>query len=80
MNKEMRKCIGQYQESQTPELGSSEEKKRLTEKAEKVRARKAYKVYADDEKTIFLYYLKFKMYKSAAAGRMASITVKFGTS
>lgn len=31
---------------------------------------KAYKVYADDQKTLLLYYLKLKMYK---AGRMAGI-------
>ncbi|ORE00838.1 hypothetical protein BCV72DRAFT_310588 [Rhizopus microsporus var. microsporus] len=51
--------------------------KRLAEKAAKAHARKAYKVYADDEKTLFLYYLKFKLYKATAAGRMACITVKF---
>lgn len=54
--------------------------KRLAEKVEKACAWKDYKVYADDEKTLFLYYLKFKLYKAAATGRMAGIIVKLGAS
>jgi hypothetical protein len=47
--------------------------KDLAEKVEKTLVGNLYSVYTDDQKTLFLYYYKIKLYKAAPAGRMAGI-------
>jgi hypothetical protein len=47
--------------------------KDLAGKVAKARVGNLYNVYTDDQKTLFLYYYKIKLYKAAPAGRMAGI-------
>ncbi|ORE12468.1 hypothetical protein BCV71DRAFT_190981 [Rhizopus microsporus] len=41
--------------------------------ADKVRKDNSYSVYTDDQKTLFLYYLKIKFFSAAKAGERAGI-------
>lgn len=38
---------------------------------------KAYKVYSPDQKVLFLYYLRVKLYKAAKAARLSGVAVVF---